>query len=253
MRKHIILSLAIAVATTSFGANLASDNASNPPYSDGWQSGDNGGTGFSAWTIATGGGGFSGAFIGDPAAAGIGGMSPQSFGLYANPEAGNPFVNADRGLTGGGLSVGQTFSFQWGANWDSNGTGNKGFNLYVGGVSGTQVVNVNMGGFPGIITFNGNNTGFTYGTNVMTWSFTMMDPTTLGVLATPRNPSDPNFTTNITVSAGIDAFRLYASSLDLGDQRQPYFNNFEVVPEPSTIALGLIGLAAIAARRFRKA
>src|SRR5215213_904034 len=44
-----------SVSNVAFAITVASDNASNPAYSDGWQAGDNGGTGFGAWTF-----GFSG-------------------------------------------------------------------------------------------------------------------------------------------------------------------------------------------------
>lgn len=242
------------VSATAFGANNASDDASEVVYNDGWATGDNGGTGFSEWTITTGGGGFAGTFIGDPAGAGISGMDTESFGMFANPAGSGALVTADRELTGGGLSVGQTFQFEWGANFDSGGAGEKGFRLYVGGVAGTEVVEVTMAG-TSTITLNGNDVGFTYGTNVMVWSFTMTDPSTLNVTANDRD-GNGTFSTNITVTAGIDAFQLYATELDnssFTDQRQPYFNNFEVVPEPSTIALGILGVAALAVRRFRKA
>jgi hypothetical protein len=40
-------------------AGSASDSASDPAYADGWQAGDNGGSGFEPWTFA---------FSGDPSA-----------------------------------------------------------------------------------------------------------------------------------------------------------------------------------------
>ncbi len=76
---------------------------------------------------------------------------------------------------------GQTFSFQWGVNFDSGG-GNKGFNIFAGT---NQVANVNMGGSPKI-TFNGSNTGIAYGTNPMTWSAIFTAPGSLEVTSTGR-------------------------------------------------------------------
>lgn len=250
--------LATAFAASSvFAANLASDTAADVVYDDGLQTGDNGGTGFSSWTITSSGGsgGAGGVFIGDPAAANISGMDTESFGMYANDQGSGAFATADRDLTGGALSVGQTFSFEWGVNFDSGGTGNKGFNLYVGGVSGTEVVNVNMGG-SSAITFNGTDVGFGYGTQAMTWEFTMTDATTLSVSANDRDGSGA-FTTNITIASGVDSVRFYASDLestDFATERQPYFNNLAVVPEPSTIVLGVVGMLGlvVARRRMQK-
>lgn len=256
MNKVLLSSLAAAAFAVGISnAQIASDNGGN--YGSGWTNGANGGSGFLAWSISTdsGTGGFAGAFIGDPSFAGITGMSATSFGLFANPNTSGASVNADRSLVAP-LGIGDTFSFQWGVNWDADG-GNKGFNLYSGGTGGTQLLNVNQGGFPGDITFESVNTGIGFGTGPMTWSFTLTTATGLLVTSSARDgTTTPVFSTNITVAAAPDAVRFYASNMGAGDQRQPYFNNLEVVPEPSTYALLTLSALAVggymARRRARK-
>jgi hypothetical protein len=249
--KKILLStfVAAAFAVGTLNAQIASDNGGN--YGGGsWTNGANGGSGFLAWSIsATAGTGSAGNFIGDPASAGITGMSTTSFGLFANPGGSGAFVNADRQLASA-LSVGDTFSFQWGINWDSGATGNKGFNLYTGAPGTGEILNVNNAGSDAI-TFNGNNTGFGFGTAVMNWSFTLSSATSLSVTANDRDGSG-TFSTNVTLAAAPLSFRFYASDMQAGDQAQPYFNNLSVVPEPSTYALltlGALALGGYAARR----
>ncbi len=250
--KKILLSTiaAAAFAASTAHTQIASDNGGN--YGGGWSNGTNGGTGFLAWNIsATPGTGFAGAFIGDPSFAGVTGMSTTSFGMYANPGGSGATVTVSRGLSNS-LAVGDTFSFQWGINWDSD-VGNKGFNLFSGGVGGTQLLNVNQAGFPGDITFGGTNTGIGFGTGPMTWSFTLTTLSNLLVTSSARDgTTTPVFTTNIAVGAAPDAFSFYATAMGAGDQRQSYFNNLSVVPEPSTyalLALSAVGLAGYAARR----
>src|SRR5262245_44035219 len=46
------MALATSPARLSYGAVVAFDDASQPAYSNGWQAGDNGGTGFNAWTFS---------------------------------------------------------------------------------------------------------------------------------------------------------------------------------------------------------
>ena len=257
MKKILLSSLAAAaVAAGSLNAQLTTNIDTAANYSGGWTTGDNGGTGFLAWSISSSGGtgGFAGNFIGDPSAAGITGMASESFGLFANPGGSGAFVNADRELAAP-LNVGDVFSFQWAVNFDAD-SGNKGFNLYSGGVAGTQLLNVNQGGFPGAITFEGTDTGIAYGTGPMTWTFSLTTPSNLLVTSSARDGSStPFFTTNISVAGAPNAFRFYASDLGAGDadQRQPYFNELTVVvPEPSTYALltlGALALGGYAARR----
>ncbi|MEX1045683.1 MAG: autotransporter-associated beta strand repeat-containing protein [Chthoniobacterales bacterium] len=199
---------------------FASDVASNysGPGEPGWTNGANAGTGFNSWGITIGGGG--GAFVGDPGSAGIDGMTAESFGLFANPTNDGNFVSVDRALESA-MQIGDSFSFQWGANFDSGGPGNKGFSLFTGGT--TEVLNVNMSN-SATITINGLDTGFAYGTNVMTWSFFYSSATTLVVTANDRDGSG-SYSNNFTVAAGVDAFRWYASQLVSGDARQPYYND----------------------------
>ena len=53
-------------------AQYATDDASNPVDDNGWDNGDNGGEGFGAWDLNTGGG-TAGHFIGTPSEIGTGG------------------------------------------------------------------------------------------------------------------------------------------------------------------------------------
>lgn len=199
---------------------VAQDDASN--YGGDWTNGSNGGNGFGAWDLSSGG--TAGWFLGDPSAAGVTGMANPSFGLWANPEGSN-FVNADRTFLQP-LQVGHTFSFEWGVNWESGGSGNKGFSLYNGGTGGDELININMGG-NATIFIEGSPMFSVYGTQAMTIHFEVVSATELRVHATGRDGIE-NYDENFTISGLPDSFRFYASGLASGVERQPYFNNLQV-------------------------
>ncbi len=212
-------------ATLVFYIGSAADTASN--YSGNWTDGSNQGTGFGNWTITStsGGNASAGAFIGNPASAGINYLPAESFGLYANPADSGAVVNATRNLLAP-LADGETFGFEWAINWDSDtANGSKGFAILAGE---TEVVNV-FNGASSNITVNGVDTGFQFGSDAMEWSFTQ-NGTSVDVFATPRNSGDPTFSTTISGNGSITAVKFYAYQLAAGDQRQPYFNNFLIFP-----------------------
>lgn len=254
MKVFIAIIVALAMVGVAQASLIASDNGGN--YAGGWTNAANGGSGFGAWSISSGGTGSSGAFIGDPASGGISGMSSSSFGLYANPYGPGNYVNADRDLDAA-LNVGDIFAFEWGVNWDSAG-GHKGFNFYSGGVSGSQLLNIDIGG-SATITYDiggGAQTLFSnYGTDVMNFSFEFLGGVNnqLRVQANGRDGVE-TFDQTFNLSGSPDAFRLYASDLDSGDNRQPYFNNFTInsIPEPASLALIGFGVAACTLLRRRK-
>lgn len=198
-----------------------------------WANSSNQGCGFGAWTLASGGN--AGFFLGDPSAAGItAGLPNPSFALYANT-TGSDYANADRAFVAP-LSIGSTLSVTWGVNWDANGSGNKGINLYTGGVSGAQIININMGS-SAVITINGNTMFSNYGTSAITLNFEYKSAGQLRVYATGRDGSEV-YDQTFAVTGAPDAIRFYASGLNTGVQRQPYFNNLKIVTDPSKIPAG---------------
>ena len=239
----IVAATVLAAVSSASAAIVASDNGSN--YGGGWTNGSNGGTGFGAWSFSTSGGGFKGAYIGDPALKGISGMSSSSFGLYANG-GGGATISASRAF-GAALGIGDSFSMQWGINWDSDFGGNKGFNLFAGT---NEVINVNNGGNSDI-TVNGNNVGFGYGTNAMTWTFTQTTATTVTVTANDRDGSG-SYSAVITVSGALSGFSIYASNMGDGGNREPFYNNFSINAVPTPGALALLGVAGIVGARRRR-
>lgn len=240
-----LAALIIVSSSALHAATVFTDNAGNYTTGSGWITGSNGGSGFGAWTLTSSGN--AGFFPGDPGSAGISGMSTTSFGLYAKPVSSGAFATAERSFVNP-LGVGDSFSFQWGINWDSKG-GNKGFVISSGA---TELINVNNAGTSDI-TINNNNVGFGYGTAAMTWTITRTSATNLQVDATNRD-GGAAYSGNITIggTAAPSSFKFYASEMDDGDNRQPYFNDLKitVVPEPSSLSLlALSGLALLRRRR----
>lgn len=241
-----VLTAAALAASSAFAANLGTDTAADAVYNDGIQTGDDGGTGFNSWTLTTQGTG--GGFIGDSAAQGFGDInsSGEAWGFFGNPAGANG-VNADRTFEGGALTVGQTFLIDLAIAFRN---GNKGIDLKVGG---TGVWNFNVGGDQ--YTVNGVNLS----TGPGSWDYSQTSIFELSVTATGAGTYDVTLTRGSDVfnqsyangGAGIDSFGLYVFGTDAGDDRNNLFaNNLAIVPEPSTIVLGLVGaLGLVAARR----
>ncbi len=175
-------------------------------------------------------------------------MSAESFGFFANPIGSGANAEVSRSLEAA-LGVGDTFSFQWGLNFDSDDAGsNRGFNL-LGGAE--QLININMGN-SAVLTINGNPMFTEYGTDAFTLNFLHETSGNLRVFGIGRDGLE-SFNQVFAVAALPDRFAFYFNATEEGnDNRQMYVNNLEVVPEPSTYALltlGALALGGYAARR----
>lgn len=247
--RTMLAGIALVASGSACFSQLAADQGAN--YTLGWTNGGNGGTGFSPWTFNnTLGSGSAGVFIGSPAAGGISGMATNSFALFANPIGAGANTEVSRGFSSA-LQDGQTFSFQLGLNFDSDSdTSNRGFNLFSGAL---QILNINMGNSP-VISINGAPMFSAYGTQGFTLNFEQVTSTSLRVFGTGRDGIEAYDNTFIGLSGPASSFSLYFNGTAADqDERQMYFNDLSIVPEPTVVSLLLVGVAGLAYSARRRA
>jgi hypothetical protein len=245
MKKTTASLFAIAVfAAGVANAQIAFDTASNYTTAT-WTNGANAGSGVQPWSLNVASGATN--FIGNPADAGIGttGIGTTAFGMRAT-QSGN---YADAVLTlNNPLALGQILSFYWAVNWDTDGGGNnKGFNLLAGT---NQVVNVNIGG-SSTITVNGVNANTNYGTDPMLVSIGRSALQGYYFSLTSRSGGSA-YQLPIFNSNAVDSVAFYAANNNDDVNRNMYFNNIQVVPEPSTYALLSLGALALGGYAVRR-
>lgn len=235
---------------------VASDDASNAAYNDGWQSGDNGGTGFGAWSLSTSGG-TSGFFIGNSTnlSGGSGAninAAGESFGMFGqNPDQANAFRSFSAPL-----SVGQTFTIDLAVNFRN---GQKGLTL--SDASNLTLFNLNVTSdnyFVFTPASGSNSIGNAYSSDTeFNLSFTQT--------------SAAGGTWNLTRSGGVSDldtgaysgvpsnFTLYVGGTDGGSPNDFFANNLSIsaIPEPGAFVFGALALSAVGltyrVRRARKA
>jgi hypothetical protein len=205
------------------------DRAGN--YGAQWTAGSNEGNGFAPWYFSTDAGtGQAQAYLADPSLSGVQEMGPQAFTLRAGPEGAAASVWINRALQRP-LALGETFSFDWGVNWDSN-NGSKGFAVASGSAAVLYVIQY---GYPGQIYLlhdgGSVDTGLGFGQRPMRWSFRQIDTTTLNVTATSRTGgTGVAYSTNIVVPGAANSFWWYADSMDPDVRRYSYYDNLSIQP-----------------------
>ena len=252
--------LAITLMTSAHAVIVASDNGSN--YGSGWTSGSNGGTGFGAWNFEMLGGGYKGTFVGNPSNIGVTGMGSSALALYANgagatSSSGMAQAFAYRSFNNA-LGAGDSFSLQWGINWDqgSGDVGAKGFFLVTGSGFGGRaltIYNYNSAAISVQSASSGtvSDIGFGYGTNAMTWTFTQTTATSVTVTANDRDGSG-TYSATFAVNGALSGFGLFTGNSNNGGNSEPYYNNFTINAVPAPGAAALLGLAGLITNRRRK-
>jgi hypothetical protein len=244
----IVASTVLVTSVSTVSAVSYFDSASDSAYADGWAIGDNGGTGFGAWSgNATGGGGLY------RGASGLN-ITP-SWAIYAGGGSGNSYT-VTRSFSSP-LGIGETFTMDFGYTGVADGgeIGEIGINLLSGGafrlglkfIGGQPKWLLNDGGsnFSTDISWAGGTPGTT-----LKYSFTrgIDNSYSINLNHSGAGTYDGN---NYTASSGnmsIDSVQIYSNAQ--GGGQNVGFNNFAIVPEPSSLSLlALSGLALLRRRR----
>ncbi len=222
----------------------AGDNAAASAYGDGWQNGDNGGTGFSAWTLSNSGS--AGFFIsasnfngnGDNNADGDINTSGIAWGTYANGGGtanavrnfvtdltpGSEFTLAmDNGYLDNGASVG--FGLQ-------NSTGNNLLEFYYRGGDAVDSYKRNDAG-------GEQNIGLGFTDEGLSLSFSLLTATTYEMTVTPLGGGAPvTFSGALSNPAGgqsINRVRLFNFNSGNGGLHDAFFNSLGVCFAPTLV------------------
>jgi hypothetical protein len=263
MLKQLAVCLVSVLATLSLSIHhagavlVASDDASQAAYNDGWQVGDNGGSGFAAWSTINNqsGSGFGGGFhtTANPASQiNVGG---EAFGVFGNSngvgQAIRSFSNAinvsdtiSLAMDNGSIDNGGTVGFGL-----QNSSGNNLFEFFFVGGEATYKVNRLGGSTATSVGFTdvGLQLSFTL-TDADSFSFSI-DRLTDGV-----GTNVVNVTGDLIAAGSISRIRLFNAN----GGADAFFNSFAVtaVPEASAfLCFGAVGVVAglwrLRARRGR--
>ena len=260
IKKLALALLAVGfVAVSIQAATPAFDEAGNAAYqaddangsndtdpannTNGWVAGDNGGTGFGAWTFNSSGGG--GRYVGA-----TGNEPDPSFGIFSATTTASDFFVADRPFTGA-LAVGDTFSLQLGATGVAT-SGVIGLNLLNGA---TEVFSFRFTG--GQTNWVLNDGGSNFETTIpfaantpITLAFTYNGGSGYDIFlqqgATVYDGNGFTATSDISNITGVRFF-----STEQGTNENMGFNDLAIapIPEPSSLSL-LAGPAILAAWFF---
>ncbi len=249
MKRMVLIGMTMALALTAQSAQLAWDSAAN--YDSAWNNGSNGGANFGAWALSGGGFGLGAATDADP------NLTMDSAGKSFLLQGGNNST-ATRPLTGN-LSIGQTVLLDLGMNFDSTDTGSCGvyFQNSVGTVAAFTYENdkfyISTPGDGFVMeVFNTPSSHDDYqGFGV---SLELKDTTGRGfsieITERPNGASSPGYAHQLfwLSSADVDRFTVFNNTT----AESLYANNFQIVPEPASALLIVMGLAVAAARRARR-
>jgi len=225
MKKATRFSIGVFLISITLGGmavgqiTISSDDASQAAYSDGWTTGDNGGSGFGSWTISltSGDGGQNGAFVGTGT-----GLSGTAFGLYAN--SGNT-ASATRTFTNGEMLPGDKFTVDIGHTTTIDTDQSIGINLQDDGVT---VITLKFVGGASNWVLNDGGSDFSAGQGYddfadLTFTFTYEGGSSYSY--TFGAGSGSNFTATSTIS-GINGFEIFNANQASGNNTG--FNNFKL-------------------------
>lgn len=212
-------------AIKKVAASTPGDNAGNAAYANGYKAGENGGVGFTPFTIKTAG--TAGTFVftatesegnkGTPAPASID-TSGKSFGLFAQtPDAS---ITITRGFTTPLTQTGQTFSLDFVTGLNDAGTAGVALTTATGPV-GSFVLH---GGGTGVL-FNDAKTGLSFAPGALHLVYTLTSPTAYTLKVTGAY----TFSGTGTLAGPVTGFQVQqTNSGSIKPDHNAYFNNLSV-------------------------
>jgi len=243
-RLFAAIVLLAAAASLHAQAVIGTDNASASAYASGWTNGSAGsitGPGaYGQWFLNTN---LPSAAYTIASAAGVGDTNSaviDSSGVSFRLSGTNAEATAFRFIDPAGLGAGQTFSIQMAVNFRD---GFKGMDLRGDTIGDPTIFNLNIGGDDYVVSnaASGNGSiGNSYSSfTIFTLSFTQIDGTG-GSWSLDRSGGVIS-TTNGTYSGVARSIKLYNSAGNALPENALFVNNLETVPEPSTLALLMLG------------
>ncbi len=248
-------------------ATQAHDDAAEAPYGDGWQSGDNGGSGFFPWTLnATDN---AGHFIASSTGNGFGDTNGDgdidtagatAWGMFANSGGSaeafrgfdQPLVRNRRfsvSMDNGFVTVDDSLR-QVGMALRTGGGTNRFEFLFIAGAANTYLINDSDIGFPSNIPFTDQG---------LDLALTLTGPNTYDLLVTRvfDGVEYPFKNRTFGGTGEITNFRGFNDNAGMFESNNLYFNNLSitsVVPEPTSFGLLAIGMTALllSGRRRRR-